>query len=160
MPEETIPCVSLAAVRVLEQLSEKIEQHGLNDSQGCQYSHIFLEALKSIPPVSPGARPWVRFYSLEQSTPLKDLKASFVGKLISVTGIVIRVSNIRQQVLAIPFICCRCGNEIMKFLPDYKYCIPTRCISSVCKSKSFKPLRNKALTVDWQKIRIQVRAKL
>jgi DNA helicase MCM8 len=156
MPEETIPCLSLAAIRILEHISEQVEQQSVNELQSCQYSHAFLEALRSIPPVSPGARPWIRFYNLEQSTPLKELKAAFVGKLVSVTGTVIRVSNIRQQVLAIPFICCRCGNEIMKHLPDYKYCVPHRCISETCKSKTFKPVRNKALTVDWQKIRIQV----
>ncbi|GJQ10624.1 hypothetical protein GpartN1_g2415.t1 [Galdieria partita] len=155
IPEETIPCLSLAAIRFLEQLSEQIEQQSINETHDCQYSHTFLEALKSIPPVNPGARPWVRFYNLEQSTPLKDLKAAFVGKLVSVTGTVIRVSNIRQQVLTIPFICCRCGNEILKYLPDYKYCVPHKCISDTCKSKMFKPVRNRALTVDWQKIRIQ-----
>eukprot|EP00871_Galdieria_phlegrea_P002363 jgi/Galph1/3127/GphlegSOOS_G1815.1 len=155
MPDEVVPCMSLAAIRVLEDIAERLKANEAQIEDGSGFSSSFVAALKTLPPVSPGSKLWIRFYNLEQSTALKDLKAAYVGKMISSVGTVIRVSNIRQQVVGMPFICCRCGKEVMKYFPDYKYCIPQICTSEFCKSKTFSPVRNRAQTIDWQRIRIQ-----
>jgi DNA replicative helicase MCM subunit Mcm2 (Cdc46/Mcm family) len=66
---------------------------------------------------------------------------------------VIRVSTIKPVLVAMTFVCAKCGYECKRHLPDGKYEPPSSCLG--CKSKSLVPDRSTAVTVDWQRVRLQ-----
>lgn len=86
---------------------------------------------------------------------MRALRGNSVGKFVAIRGTVVRVSNIRQQLVSMQFACGRCGESQHLTFSDYKYAVPTKCPTDRCRSRSFSPLRDTAETVDWQKIRIQ-----
>lgn len=92
-------------------------------------------------------------YSVEIS--LKELKSHRVGQLVSVSGTVVRVSNIRPIITEMSFFCSKCDARQTLHLPDGKYMLPSRCRAPGCRSTHFQPDFHGAVTMDWQKIRIQ-----
>eukprot|EP01018_Ginkgo_biloba_P024667 Gb_07123 [translate_table: standard] len=98
----------------------------------------------------------VRLYNHPDSMlALKNLKAAFIGRLVSVRGTVVRISIVKPLVVQMNFSCVKCGSTITRRFPDGKYSPPTSCIFHSCKSKTFIPIRFTAQTFDFQKIRIQ-----
>lgn len=99
----------------------------------------------------------VRLQNYDPVTPLKHLKANYIGKYISVKGTVVRVSNVKPLVKNMAFTCTKCNTLIVIPLPDGKFTAPTQCTSKGCRCKLFLPERYSAQTetVDFQKIRIQ-----
>ncbi|KAK2158883.1 hypothetical protein LSH36_162g05033 [Paralvinella palmiformis] len=89
--------------------------------------------------------------------PLRDLKANYYGKFVTIKGTVVRVSNIKPLCTKMTFICNSCNATQVGLLPDGKYIIPTKCASSKCRGRSFQPKRDDKLTetIDWQMIRLQ-----
>mmetsp|Transcript_24556 Transcript_24556/g.96968 ORF Transcript_24556/g.96968 Transcript_24556/m.96968 type:complete len:167 (+) Transcript_24556:136-636(+) len=75
-PEDSLPCIALAAARALE-------------SQG-----VFCERK----PQSPIELLVPRFTGISNLTGMKDLNSASIGKFLSVQGHVVRVGNVRQQV--------------------------------------------------------------
>ena len=53
----------------------------------------------------------VRLYNFQPVTPLKHLKANYIGKFISIKGTVVRVGNIKPLVVKMAFRCARCDEE-------------------------------------------------
>ncbi len=66
---------------------------------------------------------------------------------------VIRVGTIKPVTVAMRFMCAKCGLETLKYFPDGKYEPPASC--GGCKSKTIVPDRSNAITVDWQRVRLQ-----
>ncbi|XP_010253506.1 PREDICTED: probable DNA helicase MCM8 isoform X2 [Nelumbo nucifera] len=91
----------------------------------------------------------------ESMIALKNLKAAYIGKLVSVRGTVIKVSMVRPLVVQMNFTCAKCGADITRTFPDGKYSPPAVCTFHGCKSRTFNPMRSTARTIDFQKIRIQ-----
>jgi DNA helicase MCM8 len=127
-PELILPCLGLAVFQAI-------------------YSS--RKVIKNAPPITP------RLFNLGRITPLRQLKSSCIGKLVSIRGTVIRVGNIKPLVTQTNFICSRCEATVKCYLKEGKYKVPSRCSSSQCKSRSFTPDLSSVSTVDWQKIRIQ-----
>jgi DNA helicase MCM8 len=69
----------------------------------------------------------VRLQLVGPLTPLRELRAGLVGKLVSVRGSVVRVSGVRPMVLRMAFACTGCGGEIMAWFSDGKYQPPVKC---------------------------------
>ncbi len=88
-------------------------------------------------------------------TGLKHIKAHYIGRLIAVSGTVIRASGIRPRVMQMSFKCQKCGASIAKLLEDGRFNLPISCSSPQCKTKKFEPEFELATSVDWQSIRIQ-----
>lgn len=86
---------------------------------------------------------------------LKMLKAHLIGRLISVSGTVIRASGIKPRVQSLSFRCPRCERSAMHTLEDGKFSQPVSCATPNCKSKKFEPDLERAVSVDWQTIRVQ-----
>lgn len=105
--------------------------------------------------VSHSTKLCVRIRNFSQLTPLRLLKGSSVGTFVAVCGTVLRVSTIRQQLISMQFRCVRCGEDQTVSFPDYNYKLPTGCPTERCRSRTFTPLHKTAVTVDWQKIRVQ-----
>ncbi|MED6131074.1 DNA replication licensing factor mcm8 [Stylosanthes scabra] len=86
---------------------------------------------------------------------LKNLKAAYIDKLVSVRGTAVKVSTVRPLVVELTFECSKCKQSITRVFPDGKYSPPSICNLYGCKSKIFIPLRSTAQTIDFQKIRVQ-----
>ncbi|RYR03316.1 hypothetical protein Ahy_B06g082200 isoform C [Arachis hypogaea] len=86
---------------------------------------------------------------------LKNLKAAFIDKLVSVRGTAVKVSTVRPLVVELTFKCSKCKQSITRIFPDGKFSPPSTCNLHGCKSKIFIPLRSTAQTIDFQKIRVQ-----
>lgn len=88
-------------------------------------------------------------------TGLKHLKAHCIGTLLSVSGTVIRASGIRPRVTFVAFRCPKCGTSMPQVLEEGKYVPPTACATAGCRSKRFELELDKAVSCDWQTIRVQ-----
>ncbi|DBA93068.1 TPA: DNA replication licensing factor mcm8, variant 3 [Trebouxia sp. C0005] len=86
---------------------------------------------------------------------IRQLKSSSIGKIVSVKGTVVRISAVKPLIQCMTFTCTRCGGEHQMRFPEGIYTPPTGCNLDGCRSKSFKPQKKSAQSLDWQKIRIQ-----
>jgi|AntAceMinimDraft_5_1070358.scaffolds.fasta_scaffold52205_1 hypothetical protein len=89
----------------------------------------------------------VRFTGVHPPLPLSHLKASLVGKLVSVTGYVVRVSSIQPLVAHACFECPKCGALARVHFEDGKFAPPERCANAQCRAKVFELRRDTAVTV-------------
>jgi len=106
--------------------------------------------------LAPRLRPITpRFINFRPLLPLVQLKADMIGKFISVRGTVVRVCGVRPLVRRMDFECTKCGQIISKDMPDGKYEPPMQCEEGKCKSKTFEPKKETAVTVDFQRIKLQ-----
>uniref|UniRef100_A0A5B7BZM9 Probable DNA helicase MCM8 n=1 Tax=Davidia involucrata TaxID=16924 RepID=A0A5B7BZM9_DAVIN len=91
----------------------------------------------------------------ESMIALKNLKAAYIDRLVSVRGTVVKVSTVRPLVVQMSFTCMKCGTNIMRNFPDGKFSPPSTCVMHGCKSRTFNPIRSTARPIDFQKIRLQ-----
>ncbi|KAK9079291.1 hypothetical protein SSX86_000962 [Deinandra increscens subsp. villosa] len=91
----------------------------------------------------------------ESMIALKNLKAAYIERLVSVRGTVVKVSTVKPLVVQMSFACTKCGTTIARDFPDGKFSPPSVCVIHGCKSRSFNPIRSSARPIDFQKIRIQ-----
>ncbi|CAK9114454.1 DNA helicase MCM8 (Minichromosome maintenance 8) [Durusdinium trenchii] len=96
-----------------------------------------------------------RFVSYRPLTPIRKLKSNYLGKFVAIHGTVVRVSGVRPLVKRMDFRCPKCSELITKSMGDGKFQPPTHCESEGCKAKIFKAEKPSAVTVDFQKIRLQ-----
>lgn len=98
----------------------------------------------------------INIINFQPLVPLKYLKSNYVGKFIAVRGTVVRVSIVKPMVKSMVFECIKCGYRDRTNVPDGKYIPPEFCRNpGGCGGKNFLPDRSSAITVDWQKLRIQ-----
>uniref|UniRef100_A0A6N2LC87 Probable DNA helicase MCM8 n=1 Tax=Salix viminalis TaxID=40686 RepID=A0A6N2LC87_SALVM len=98
----------------------------------------------------------IRLHNYPESTiALKNLKAAYIDKFVSVRGSVVKVSNVRPLVVQMNFDCAKCKCSIFRIFPDGKFSPPTVCSLNGCKSRNFNPIRSSARAIDFQKIRLQ-----
>ncbi|XP_073062916.1 probable DNA helicase MCM8 isoform X1 [Primulina eburnea] len=91
----------------------------------------------------------------ESMIALKNLKAAYIDRLVSVRGTVIKVSTVRPMVMQMSFSCAKCGTTITCGFPEGKFSPPSKCEMQACRSRYFDPIRSSARSIDFQKIRIQ-----
>ena len=77
------------------------------------------------------------------------------GKLVTVRGLVVRASPIRQLYLSMDYECTRCSSRQRVNFPEGATVRPSVC-SDGCRSRSFLPILDSAQSVAWQRIRLQV----
>ncbi|XP_009794628.1 putative DNA helicase MCM8 [Nicotiana tabacum] len=91
----------------------------------------------------------------ESMIALKNLKAAYIDRLVSVRGTVVKVSTVKPLVMQMDFTCTKCGISITRDFPDGKFSPPPICKLQGCKCRTFNPIRSTARLIDFQKIRIQ-----
>eukprot|EP01138_Halocafeteria_seosinensis_P007963 gb/GECG01008136.1/.p1 GENE.gb/GECG01008136.1/~~gb/GECG01008136.1/.p1 ORF type:complete len:855 (+),score=103.16 gb/GECG01008136.1/:1-2565(+) len=106
------------------------------------------------PSVTP-ARVIPRIQNVHPITSVRQLKSQSIGKFVSLRGNVVRVSGVRPLVIEMTFECATCMGHISCEFSDGKYEPPSKCNSKKCRSKLFYPIRDSAVTVDWQQIKVQ-----
>ncbi|WCJ34583.1 minichromosome maintenance 8 [Euphorbia peplus] len=103
-----------------------------------------------------GVRINIRLHNYPESMiALKNLKAAYIDKLVSVRGNVVKASTVRPLVVQMTFYCEKCKTNIVRVFPDGKFLPPAICDLHGCKSRTFHPIRSSAQAIDFQKIRIQ-----
>ncbi|XP_038988371.1 probable DNA helicase MCM8 [Phoenix dactylifera] len=91
----------------------------------------------------------------DSSITLKNLKAAYIKKLVSVHGSVVKVSTVRPLVMQMNFACQKCETVITRIFPNGKFSPPVACSLHGCRSRTFIPIRSTAKAIDFQKIRVQ-----
>uniref|UniRef100_A0A0D3AU46 DNA replication licensing factor MCM6 n=1 Tax=Brassica oleracea var. oleracea TaxID=109376 RepID=A0A0D3AU46_BRAOL len=70
--------------------------------------------------------------ALQKECVLRELTTAEIGKLVSVTGVVTRTSEVRPELLYGTFKCLDCGSVIKNVEQQFKYTQPTICVSPTC----------------------------
>ncbi|KAL2345025.1 hypothetical protein Fmac_006310 [Flemingia macrophylla] len=118
--------------------------------------HKVLLSKWKYPDLELGAKVDIRLHNCPKTMiALKNLKAAYIDKLVSVRGTAVKVSTVRPLVVEMSFECSKCKQTITRIFPDGKFSPPSTCNLNGCKSKIFNPLRSTAQTIDFQKIRVQ-----
>ncbi|XP_021920496.1 DNA helicase MCM8 isoform X1 [Zootermopsis nevadensis] len=142
-PEQTINCLGLAMHQVVLSALQSEVKSQLQDEE-------------VVPPiVLPSVR--ARIMNFEPITQLKNLKAVYFGKLVSVRGTIIRVGNIKLLCVWMAFQCNTCLALQCVKQPEGCFTQPTKCITEGCRAKSFTPLHTSPFTqtINWQSVRLQ-----
>ncbi|KAK9289862.1 hypothetical protein L1049_008023 [Liquidambar formosana] len=130
-PKETLLCLSAAVHKVL--LAESDTKKLMDDMKINIRLHNYPESMIA----------------------LKNLKAAYIDRIVSVRGTVVKVSTVKPLVVQMSFTCVKCGTNIARNFPDGKFSPPTICSLHGCKSRTFSPIRSTAQPIDFQKIRLQ-----
>ncbi|KAH0898995.1 LOW QUALITY PROTEIN: hypothetical protein HID58_048563 [Brassica napus] len=133
------------------------------------FSHVmgFNDALQKecvfvidMNPETPNKDINVSFYNLPFTKRLRELTTAEIGKLVSVTGVVTRTSEVRPELLYGTFKCLDCGSVIKNVEQQFKYTQPTICVSPTCLNRArWALLRQESKFADWQRVRMQETSK-
>ncbi|XP_027361042.1 DNA replication licensing factor MCM6 isoform X1 [Abrus precatorius] len=102
----------------------------------------------------------VAFYNIPIIKRLRELATSEIGRLVSVTGVVTRTSEVRPELLQGTFKCLECGGVIKNVEQQFKYTEPSICVNATCNNRTkWALLRQESKFADWQRVRMQETSK-
>ncbi|KAG8497690.1 hypothetical protein CXB51_006909 [Gossypium anomalum] len=102
----------------------------------------------------------VAFFNIPFTKRLRELTTAEIGKLVSVTGVVTRTSEVRPELLQGSFKCLECGSVVKNVEQQFKYTEPTTCVSATCLNRTkWALLRQESKFADWQRVRVQETSK-
>jgi replicative DNA helicase Mcm len=98
----------------------------------------------------------VRFRALPTETALRRIGAEHIGRLIMITGIIVRATSVQPFILKAAFTCNQCGETILLDQTDQFLKTPRECPS--CNSRrGFELNPKESVFIDSQRIAIQER---
>jgi replicative DNA helicase Mcm len=98
----------------------------------------------------------IRFRALPAETALRRIGAEHIGRLVMVTGIIVRATNVQPFILKAAFTCGQCGETILLDQTDQFLKTPRECPS--CSSRrGFELNPKESVFIDSQRIAIQER---
>ena len=98
----------------------------------------------------------VRVIKLPERVQIRELRSSNINKLIAVSGLIRKATEVRPKIINAAFKCQRCGD--MTFMPqaEGKFVEPFECHNEACGRKGpFKLIHEESEFIDAQKLRIQ-----
>ncbi|KMT06199.1 hypothetical protein BVRB_7g162700 [Beta vulgaris subsp. vulgaris] len=102
----------------------------------------------------------IAFYNIPLVKRLRELATAEIGRLVSVTGVVTRTSEVRPELLHGTFKCLDCGTVVKNVEQQFKYTEPTICINATCANRTrWMLLRQESKFTDWQRVRMQETSK-
>ncbi|CAO2824193.1 unnamed protein product [Amaranthus hypochondriacus] len=102
----------------------------------------------------------IAFYNIPLVKRLRELTTAEIGRLVSVTGVVTRTSEVRPELLQGTFKCLDCGTLVKNVEQQFKYSEPTICINATCANRTkWALLRQESKFTDWQRVRMQETSK-
>ncbi|XVE48413.1 hypothetical protein DITRI_Ditri01bG0000500 [Diplodiscus trichospermus] len=102
----------------------------------------------------------IAFFNIPFTKRLRELTTAEIGKLVSVTGVVTRTSEVRPELLQGTFKCLDCGSISKNVEQQFKYTEPTTCVSATCLNRTkWALLRQESKFADWQRVRMQETSK-
>ncbi|KAI5839163.1 MCM2/3/5 family-domain-containing protein [Morchella snyderi] len=137
-PQEIIPIMDTC---VKDTMLEMLEEDGADEQE---YQQCMERIYK--------ARP----FNLEKSVNMRDLNPADIDKVISVKGLVIRVTPIIPDMNKAFFRCHVCGHTVTVEIDRGKIAEPTECPREVCKTpNSMQIVHNRSDFSDKQVIKLQ-----
>ncbi|KAF6135243.1 hypothetical protein GIB67_035314 [Kingdonia uniflora] len=102
----------------------------------------------------------IAFYKLPIVNRLRDLTTKEIGKLVSVTGVVTRTSEVRPELLQGTFRCYECGGVMKNVDQQFKYTEPIICVNATCQNRTkWALIKEESKFADWQRVRMQETSK-
>ncbi|KAF5193857.1 Dna replication licensing factor mcm6 [Thalictrum thalictroides] len=102
----------------------------------------------------------IAFYNIPLLKRLRELTTEDIGKLVSVSGVVTRTSEVRPELLQGTFKCLGCGNVSKNVEQQFKYTEPIICVNATCLNRTQWVLnRQESKFADWQRVRMQETSK-
>ena len=102
---------------------------------------------------------FVSFYNLPCIERIRALRTDRIGRLLSVSGTVTRTSEVRPELLAGTFTCCKCGRVDKHVAQQFQYTKPLFCRNPACNNPNDFELDMAASRfVDWQRVKVQENA--
>ncbi|KAH7569745.1 hypothetical protein JRO89_XS06G0259700 [Xanthoceras sorbifolium] len=102
----------------------------------------------------------VAFFNIPFLKRLRELTTAEIGKLVSVTGVVTRTSEVRPELLQGTFKCLECMGVIKNVEQQFKYTEPIICVNAMCSNRMrWALLRQESKFADWQRVRMQETSK-
>ena len=107
---------------------------------------------------------FVAVYHLPTSIPVRQLKTTTIGQLVTLSGTITRTSDVRPELLFGTFRCMKCGLLAENILQQYYYTRPMKCRNPRCggsgqrnssNPNNFMLMTNMSIFADWQKLRVQ-----
>ncbi|KAL3687903.1 hypothetical protein R1sor_014212 [Riccia sorocarpa] len=99
---------------------------------------------------------WIAFHNMPLVNKLRDLSTSEIGRLVSVSGVVTRTSEVRPELLFGSFKCLDCGTVVNNVEQQFKYTQPIICPNATCSNaERWALLRQDSKFGDWQRVRMQ-----
>ncbi|KAH9600325.1 MCM protein [Trypanosoma melophagium] len=102
--------------------------------------------------------PSLVFSGVPRCLSIRVLRASMVGQLCSIKGVVTRTSQVRPELIIGVFRCSDCGTESNPVAQQFHYTEPPACRNPQCENKNrfqLVPTNPHTRFGDWQKIRLQ-----
>lgn len=145
-----------------ERIREEIQNEGLLNAQGTDLeAEMFPPELTRryslyCKPLSPGLR---GPKDLLKPMAVREVRGAHLGHLITVRGIVTRVSDVKPSVEVNAYTCDKCGNEIFQEVKSRQFaplidCPSQECVSNNSKGQLF-PSTRASKFVPFQDVRIQ-----
>ncbi len=95
-----------------------------------------------------------RIVNYPDHVPLRAIRSKHIGRLIHISGIMMRASEVKPLLVEAVFMCRVCGSEIHQIQEEGRYTEPLQC--DTCQKKTpMKLIPEKSRFIDWQKVRIQ-----
>ena len=111
------------------------------------------KAIKNIDPLRKNADLNIRLENVTNNIPLRFLRSKFIGKFISVDGIVRKTDEIRPRIITATFECRGCLRQHEVTQSSNMITEPSLC--SDCGGRSFRLLQEESEFLDTQTVKIQ-----
>lgn len=96
----------------------------------------------------------IRIVNYSENVPLRYIRSKHIGRLIRISGIMMRASEVKPLLVSARFLCRVCMTEIPQEQEEGRYTEPPLC--PTCGKKTpMKLLLERSRFIDWQKVRIQ-----
>ncbi len=100
--------------------------------------------------------PRVGFYNTKHGVAIRDMRCEHINTLISVSGLVQKITIVYPKLVIASFECMRCGHVTYVVQIDNRYIEPLECEGELCGRKGpFKLLHKESTFYDTQKLRVQ-----
>ncbi|MGY5861256.1 MAG: minichromosome maintenance protein MCM [Candidatus Thorarchaeota archaeon] len=95
-----------------------------------------------------------RIIDYPEHVPLRTIRSKHIGRLLHISGIMMRASIVKPLLVEAVFRCRICGGDIPQTQEDGRYTEPALC--PVCgKKTAMRLIPELSNFIDWQKVRIQ-----
>ncbi|KAI3856424.1 hypothetical protein MKW98_008876 [Papaver atlanticum] len=102
----------------------------------------------------------IAFYNIPLLKRLRELSTAEIGKLVSISGVVTRTSEVRPELLQGTFKCLDCGGVVKNVDQQFKYTEPIICVNPTCSNRArWVLIRQDSKFADWQRVRMQETSK-
>lgn len=109
-----------------------------------------------IPIYVDGWSPMIRISNHEKYFRIRDIRTNLINQLISVSGLVQKISTVRPRIIKACFECQRCGEMTIIPQSGHMFLEPLECSNEMCGRKGpFKLVFEQSEMIDTQKIRLQ-----